>query len=147
MRQRSSTGRLGPCSPTSRHMALLGPAGVDVREDATSVTQGELHHRGFLPPLVDTRNGLQHADGPHQGALPSVLYHRMATHRGKRRAIVAVGHAIVLSACHLLSRNEPHQELGANYCDEHRRHQLLEQLARCMERLGYRVSFQPVTAL
>jgi hypothetical protein len=46
----------------------------------------------------------------------------------------------------MLSRNEPYWELGASYFDEHRRHQLVDHLARRMERLGFRVSFQLVTA-
>jgi transposase len=58
----------------------------------------------------------------------------------------AVAHVIVVSAFHMLSRNEPYRELGANYFDEHRRHQLVDPLARRMVRLGYLVSVQPVTA-
>lgn len=76
----------------------------------------------------------------------SALYHRLAARRGKKRAILAVAHAIVVSAFHRLSRNEPYRELRVNYFDEHRRHQLVDQLARRMERLGYRVSVQSVTA-
>jgi transposase len=89
---------------------------------------------------------LAHAAARTKGTYLSALYHRLATRRGKKRAILAVAHAIVVSAFHMLSRNEPYRELGANYIDEHRRHQLVDQLARRMERLGYRVSIQPVTA-
>jgi transposase len=55
-------------------------------------------------------------------------------------------HAIVVSAFPMLSRNEPYWELGATYFDEHRRHQLVDRLARRVERLGYQVSLQPLTA-
>jgi transposase len=74
------------------------------------------------------------------------VYHRLATRRGKKRAILAVVHAIVVSAFPMLSRNEPYWELGATYFDEHRRHQLVDRLARRIERLGYQVSLQPLTA-
>lgn len=70
----------------------------------------------------------------------------LAARRGKKRAILAVAYAIVVSAFHMRSRNEPYRELGANYVDEHRRHQLVDRLARRIERLGYQVSLQPVTA-
>jgi transposase len=40
----------------------------------------------------------------------SALYHRFAARRGKKRAMIAVAHAMVRSACHMLSRNEPYHE-------------------------------------
>jgi transposase len=52
-----------------------------------------------------------------------------AARRGQKRAILAGAHAIVVSAFPMLSRNEPYRELGAHYVDEHRRHQLVDQLA------------------
>jgi transposase len=66
--------------------------------------------------------------------------------RGQKRAILAVAHVIVVRAFYRLSRNEPYRELGANYVDGHRRHQLVDRGARHLERLGYGVNNQPVTA-
>jgi hypothetical protein len=40
-----------------------------------------------------------------------------AAGRGKKRAIIAVAHSIVVSAFHRLIRDEPYRELGANYFD------------------------------
>ena len=76
----------------------------------------------------------------------STLYHRQAARRGKKRAIMAVAHSIVVSAFHMLSRNEPYQELGAHYFDAHRREHLVDRLTRRMQRLGSRVSIEPVPA-
>jgi transposase len=76
----------------------------------------------------------------------SALYHRLAARRGKKRAIIAVAHAIVVSAFHMLSRHEPSQELGATYFDHQRRHHLVDRLTRRLEHLGYRVSLEPVPA-
>jgi transposase len=89
---------------------------------------------------------LAHAAARTKRTYLSAVYHRLAARRGKKRAILAVAHAIVVSAFHMLSRNEPYRELGANYFDEHRRHQLVDRLARRIERLGYQVNLQPVTA-
>jgi hypothetical protein len=60
------------------------------------------------------------------------------------REIMAVAHAIVVSAFHMLSRHEPYRELGANYFDEQRRHHLVNHLTRRIERLGYHVQLEPV---
>jgi transposase len=100
-----------------------------------------------------TRNGsrvsraaltqLAHAAARAKGTYLSALYQRLARRRGKKRAIVAVAHAMVVSACHMLSRNAPDQELGADYFDQRQRHQLVDRLARRLEHLGYQVQLEP----
>jgi transposase len=89
---------------------------------------------------------LAHAAAHTKGTYLSALYHRLAARRGKKRAIIAVAHSIVVSAFHMLSRHEPYRELGAHYFDERRRHHLVDQLTRRIERLGYRVTLEPVAA-
>jgi transposase len=89
---------------------------------------------------------LAHAAARTKDTYLSALYRRLAARRGKKRAIMAVAHAIVVSAFHMLSRNESYHELGANYFDEHRREHLVDRLTQRIERLGYRVSLEPVAA-
>jgi transposase len=89
---------------------------------------------------------LAHAAAHTKGTYLSALYHRLAARRGKKRAIMAVAHSIVVSAFHMLSRHEPYHELGANYFDLHRGAHLVDRLTRRLERLGYRVSLEPVAA-
>jgi transposase len=60
--------------------------------------------------------------------------------------MMAVAHSIVVSALHMLSRNEPYHELGANYFDLHRGEHLVDRFTRRLERLRYRVSLEPVAA-
>jgi transposase len=88
-----------------------------------------------------------HAAARTKGTYLSALSQRLAARRGKTRAIMAVAHAIVVSAFHMLSRNEPYHELGANSFDAYRREHLIDQLTRRIERLGYRVSLEPVPAV
>jgi transposase len=57
---------------------------------------------------------------------------------------MAVAHSIVVRVFHMLSRHEFYQEPGAHDCDEQRRHQLVDRLARRLGRFGYRVSLEPV---
>jgi hypothetical protein len=89
---------------------------------------------------------LAHAVARTKGASLSAMYHRLATRSGQKRATLAVAHVIVVIALYGLSRNEPYREFGANYVDGHRRHQLVDRGARHLERLGYGVNNQPVTA-
>jgi transposase len=89
---------------------------------------------------------LAHAAALTKGTYVSALYHRLAARRGKKRAIMAVAHSIVVSAFHMLSRHEPYHELGATDVDEHQREHLVDRLTRRLEHLGYRVSLEPVPA-
>ena len=87
---------------------------------------------------------MAHAAARTKGTYLSALYQRLAARRGKKRAIIAVAHSLVVSAFHMLSRNEPYRELGADYFDTHRREHIVDQLTQRLERLGYRVSLEPV---
>jgi transposase len=90
---------------------------------------------------------MAHAAARTKGTYLSALYQRLAARRGKKRAIMAVAHAIVVSAFHMLSRHERYHELGSNYFDEQRRQHLVDRLTRRIERLGYRVSLEPTPAV
>jgi transposase len=89
---------------------------------------------------------LAHAAARPKGTSLSALYQRLATRRGKKRAIIAVAHSIVVSAFQMLIRDEPYRELGAHYFDDRRQAHLVDQLTRRIERLGYRVTLEPVAA-
>lgn len=47
----------------------------------------------------------------------SVKYKKLAARRGKKRAIVAVGHTILTSVYHILKDNVSYKELGSGYED------------------------------
>ena len=70
-------------------------------------------------------------------------YHRIAGRRGKKRAIMALAHSILVIAYHIIQRREPYRELGHNYFDERKRVTTANRLARRLERLGYQITFQP----
>jgi transposase len=62
---------------------------------------------------------------------------RLSRRQGKRRAVVAVGHSIVIVAYHVLSQQRPYHDLGSNYFDERDRTQVARQSIRRLEQLGY----------
>jgi transposase len=89
---------------------------------------------------------IAHAAARTKGTYVSALYQRLAARRGKPRAAMAVAHAIVVSAFHMLAHHEPYRELGADYFDAHRRDHLVDRLTRRTQPLGYRVHLEPVQA-
>jgi transposase len=73
-------------------------------------------------------------------------YRRLAARRGKRKALVAVGHSILVVAFHLLAKEGTYQDLGVAYFEEHERQQVERRLIRKLEHYGYQVSREPVPA-
>ena len=69
-------------------------------------------------------------------------YHRVAAHRGKKKALVAVGHSILIISYHLLTRGQEYTDLGANYFDERDRSAVQRRCVKRLEKLGYTVQLQ-----
>ncbi len=51
----------------------------------------------------------------------AAYYRRIAARRGKKRALVALGHMILMIVYHILMRREPDRELGGTHFDEFQR--------------------------
>jgi transposase len=72
-------------------------------------------------------------------------YNRLAARRGKKRAIVALAHSMLVAVYHILSRREPYRDLGGNYFDERKRESVTNRLVRRLEKLGYDVALASKT--
>jgi transposase len=70
-------------------------------------------------------------------------YRRIAARRGKKRALMALGHTILIIVNYLLTRKQPYQDLGGAYFDTRDQRRVEHRLVRRLERLGYHVSLQP----
>jgi transposase len=70
-------------------------------------------------------------------------YRRIAARRGKKRALVALAHTILVIVYHLPTRREPYRDLGVGYFDQRERQHVRHRLVRRLERLGYAVTLQP----
>ncbi len=62
-----------------------------------------------------------HSAARTKGKYFSNLYHRLAGRRGNKRAIVAVGHSLLVTGYYLITRGKDYEDLGANYFDERNR--------------------------
>lgn len=70
-------------------------------------------------------------------------YRRLVKRLGDRRALIAVAHSIVVIIYHLLSRQEPYNELGADYFERRKPEAVVTRLTRQIEKLGYTVTVVP----
>jgi transposase len=87
-----------------------------------------------------------HAASKTKDTYLSAQYRRLATRRGKQRALIALGHSILVSAYYILARRVPYRELGPLYFDVLDRQRVQQRLVQRLERLGYAVNLQPVAA-
>ena len=90
--------------------------------------------------LTEAAHGAAATKNTYLGA----LYRRLAPRRGTRKALVAVGHAILVIVYHVLKRGEPYQDLGANYFDERDQQNVRRRLVRRLEQLGYQVNLATI---
>jgi len=73
----------------------------------------------------------------------SSQYRRLAGRRGKKRALLAVGHTILVIIYHMLQDRVTYAELGADYFDRLDTDRLTRLLVRRLERLGHEVVLRP----
>jgi len=74
----------------------------------------------------------------------SAQYRRLAARRGGKRAVLAVAHTVLVMAYHILKRKQNYQELGADYFDRLNADAIRRSLVRRLERLGHRVTLEPL---
>ncbi len=67
-------------------------------------------------------------------------YTRLKGRRGHKRAIIAVGHSILIVAYHMLTRHQPYDDLGADYYLRRDGQAHARRLVRQLEHLGYDVT-------
>jgi hypothetical protein len=74
----------------------------------------------------------------------SALYRRIAARRGAKRAVMAVAHALLVIAYHMLKRGENYRDLGADHFDRINVSHIRRSLVRRLERLGHKVTLEPL---
>jgi len=73
-------------------------------------------------------------------------FQRIAAHRGRKRAIVAVSHSLLVVCYYLLKRRCHFQDLGVNYFDQLNQEKLTRYFVKRLTRLGHRVTLEPCSA-
>lgn len=87
-----------------------------------------------------------YAAGRRRGTYLADQYHRLVRRRGRKKAAVAVGHSILVIVYHLLSTGQDYQDLGPDYLANRNRATEERRLIRRLERLGNKVTVEPLEA-
>lgn len=67
----------------------------------------------------------------------------MLRHRGSKKAVVAVAHALLRIVYHVLADGTVYREAGADYYDRHHNQRVTRRALQTLERQGYRVTLEP----
>jgi transposase len=79
------------------------------------------------------------AGGRTRGSYLAALLRRLTARRGKKRALIAVAHSIVVSVYYLMTRAAPYADLGPDHFDRLHQRRTERRLVQRLESLGYDV--------
>lgn len=127
--------------PSANHLAAWAGVAPGNYESAGKRKSGRLRqgNKTLKTVLTQAAHAAAHTKDTY---LAAQAYH-LTGRRGKKRAIMAVAHSILVIAYHVIQRKEPYRELGGNYFDKLRPEATAKRLVKRLERLGYQVSAQP----
>lgn len=129
--------------PTAQHLAAW--AGMAPGNRASGGKRRSARTRKGSPWLKAALTEAAWAAGKCKEGYLQAQYRRLAARRGNKRAIVAVGHTILVMAYHLLTQHTIYKDLGTNYFDERTREASKRRAIQRLIALGYQVDLKPLS--
>lgn len=71
-------------------------------------------------------------------------YNSLVGRRGKKRALIAVGHKILIASYYILKNKVSYRELGGDYLDKRRKDKITKSYVKRLTSLGYQVTLAEV---
>jgi transposase len=130
------------CFPSDRHLASWAGLCPGNHESAGKHRSGKTRkgNRWLRTALTEAARGAIRTHGCAFGA----RYRRLVRHCGDRKAVIAVAHALLRTAYHVLAHDTPYQEPGPDYFDRRHAHRVTRRAIRQLEGQGYRVVLERV---
>jgi transposase len=134
--------------PTAGDLASW--AGVCPGNNQSGATNKPGHTRHGDPWLKAVLGQIAIAAARTKGTYLAARYRRVAARRGKKRALVAVGHSVLIAVWIMLTWNIAYHDLGADHFIErlgpHGKARQTRRLVDQLGQLGYQVTLQPAQA-
>jgi transposase len=80
-----------------------------------------------------------------KGTYLAAQYKRLVKRMGKKKALVAVGHSILVMAYHVIKNKEGYKELGGDYFDKKNKEQQKSRLIKQLESMGLKVTVEELS--
>lgn len=128
------------CFPSASHLASWAGVAPGNKQSGgkrlkTHTNKGNTHLRAVLAEVVWV---ISHTRDNYLSA----QYHRLARRIGKKRAIVAVSHSLLVIIYHMLRDNQDYHDLGPHYFETLETTRQRDTAVRRLEALGYSVTLQ-----
>lgn len=133
--------------PTANHLASWAGVAPGNHESAGKRLSGKTTkgNHALVTALTQAAWAASHTKNTYLSA----QYRRLAARRGRKKAIMALAHSILIIAYHLIQKQEVYQDLGSNYFDRRNSEATTKRLVHRLEQLGYTISLErpmPVAA-
>jgi len=127
--------------PTDGHLASWAGMCSGNNESAGKRRSGRTTkgNRWLKRILVQAAWAASHTKGTYLAA----QYRRLAKRRGRKRALIAVGHTLLVIIYHVLKQGTTYAELGPDFLDRLEPERLTRQLVKRLEALGHKVTLEP----
>lgn len=127
--------------PSAKHLASWAGVCPGNRQSggkrlSGATTRGNPYLRALLAEVVWAISRTKHT-------YLSAQYHRLARRLGKKRAVVAVAHSLLIIIYHLLSTKQPYNDLGAEYFEKLDSTRIQQHHIHRLEQLGFMVTLTP----
>ena len=128
--------------PSAAHLASWAGLAPGIFESAGKRHKPETQHgnKWLTSMLVEAAGSVGRMKGRNY---LSAQFARLTARRGMGRAAVAVAHSVLVSAYWMLSRDEPYQDLGADWLARRNDEAHARRLVAQLERLGHTVDLDP----
>jgi transposase len=126
--------------PTANHLASWAGVAPGNHESAGKRLSGRTTkgNQALMTALTQAAWAASHTKNTYLSA----QYHRLASRRGRKKAIVAVAHSILIIAYHMIHKQETYHDLGSNYFDQRNSEGTTKRLVRRLEQLGYTITLE-----
>jgi len=126
--------------PTDRHLSSWAGLCPGQNESAGKHRSGRTRkgNRWLRRTLVLAAHAAQRT----KGTALAARYQRLARHRGEKKALVAVAHALLVTAYHVIKEQASYRELGFDYNARHDADRARRRALALLERQGYRVTLE-----
>jgi transposase len=101
-----------------------------------AITKGNPYLRSLLTQVA-------WAKSPTKNNYLSAQYHRLARRMGRKKAIVALAHSVLVIIYHVLRTKKPYADLGADYFDTLDTTRVQQHHIHRLEQLGFTVTVTP----
>lgn len=128
------------CFPSAAHLASWAGLCPGHRQSAGKRKSGQVNqgNKRLKAALCEAVWVISHMKDNYLSA----QYHRLVRRLGKKKAIIAVAHSLIVIIYHMLRDKQPYRDLGATFFEAREKERVVKSALRRLEGLGYTVTLQ-----